>query len=146
MFKKTKKYYMEVKETDRETLTKTYWKRSISALTDADVAIASERWNNAAGRIYYAVYYAVCSLFVNDGFQIKSHRGAKNVLNKEYVLTGKINKELSRFFSQMETLRDEADYDMFFEATKEDIMDYRPKAEAFIAAVKKLLDEEFMEK
>ena len=142
MFKKTKKYYMEVKETDRETLTKTYWKRSISALTDADVAIASERWNNAAGRIYYAV----CSLFVNDCFQIKSHRGAKNVLNKEYVLTGKINKELSRFFSQMETLRDEADYDMFFEATKEDIMDYRPKAEAFIAAVKKLLEEEFMGK
>jgi len=46
----------------------------------------------------------------------------------------------------METLRDEADYDMFFEATKEDILNYRPKAEAFIAAVKELLDEEFMGK
>ena len=69
---------MEVKEIDRETLAKSYWKRSISALTDADVAIASERWNNAAGRIYYAVFYAVCALLANDGIRLKSHRGAKN--------------------------------------------------------------------
>ena len=128
---------MEVKEIDRETLAKSYWKRSISALTDADVAIASERWNNAAGRIYYAVFYAVCALLANDGIRLKSHRGAKNLLNQKYVLTGKIDVELAHFFAELESLRDEADYDMFFEASKEDIMDYRPKAEAFIAAIKK---------
>lgn len=137
---------MEVKETDRKPLAKSYLKCCISALTDADYAIAAARWKNAAGRIYYAVYYAVCALLANDGIRLKSHRGAKNLLNQKYVLTGTIDVELAHFFAELESLRDEADYDSFFEATKEDILDYRPKAEAFIATVKKLLEEEFMEK
>ena len=124
---------------DRETLVSLYWERCKEALADADAAIASERWNNAAGRIYYAVFYAVCTLFVKDGHPIKTHRGAKNILGQEYVVTGKISKESSHIFSQLETLRDMADYDVVFVATKEEIMDYRPKADAFIAEITKLL-------
>jgi uncharacterized protein (UPF0332 family) len=132
---------MGLRDTDRETLVKMYWERCEEAFTDADAAIASERWNNAANRIYYAVFYAVCSLFVKDGHPIKSHRGAKNILGLNYVVTGKIDPETSKIFSQLETLRDLADYDVAFLATKEEVMDYRPKADAFIAAVKGLMKE-----
>lgn len=132
---------MGLRDTDRETLVKMYWERCEEALTDADAAIASERWNNAANRIYYAVFYAVCTLFVKDGHPIKSHRGAKNILGLNYVVTGKIDPETSKIFSQLETLRDLADYNVAFLATKEEIMDYRPKADAFIAAVKGLMKE-----
>lgn len=132
---------MEVKETEREPLAKSYLECCLSALTDADCAIAAARWKNAAGRIYYAVFYAVCALLANDGIRLKSHRGAKNLLNQKYVLTGKIDVELAHFYAELESLRDEADYDSFFEATKEDIMYYRPMAEAFVNAAKELLEE-----
>ncbi|MCR5454780.1 MAG: HEPN domain-containing protein [Bacteroidales bacterium] len=133
---------MGLKDVDRETLVKMYWERCISALADADAAIESGRWNNAANRSYYAVFYAVSSLFVKDGYPIKSHRGAKNVLNKQYVITGKISVELAHFFAELETIRDEADYDVFFQATKEEVLDYRPKVNEFIAAIKKIINEE----
>ena len=69
---------MGLRDMDRETLVSLYWERCKEALADADAAIASERWNNAAGRIYYAVFYAVCTLFVKDGHPIKTHRGKKH--------------------------------------------------------------------
>ena len=115
------------------------------ALTSTDNAISSEDWFCAANRIYYAVFYAVCTLFIKKGIPINSHRGIKVIFSKEFVLTGKISHETSKILSQLETLRDKADYNILFEATKEDIMDYRPKAEAFIAAIKRLLDGEMEE-
>ena len=115
------------------------------ALTSTDNAISSEDWFCAANRIYYAVFYAVCTLFIKNSIPINSHRGIKVIFSKEFVLTGKISHETSKILSQLETLRDKADYNILFEATKEDIMDYRPKAEAFIAAIKRLLDGEMEE-
>jgi uncharacterized protein (UPF0332 family) len=130
---------MGLKDTDRETLIKLYWDRCCRTLADADNAISTESWNMAANRLYYAVFYAVSALFVKDGCPIKSHRGAKALLGKQYVVTGKIDKETSRIFSQLETLRDMADYDVVFQATKEEIMDFRPQADDFIAAIKGLM-------
>lgn len=132
---------MGLKDIDRETLMKMYWEKCQNALIDADAAIASGRWNMAANRIYYSVFYAVSTLFVKNGHPIKTHRGAKSVLSKEYVLTGKINREAFTFFSQLETLRDKADYNVSFLATEEEINDYRPKVDDFIATIKNLIDE-----
>lgn len=130
---------MGLNETDRAALVKLYWDKCQNALIDADGAISIGRWNNAAGRIYYAVFYAICTLFVKDGYQIKSHRGAKSMLGQYYVVTGKISEENSRFFSQLETLRDKADYNAAFLATEEEIMEYRPRVDAFIATIKNLI-------
>ena len=132
---------MGLKDIDRETLVKMYWEKCQNALIDADAAIASGRWNMAANRIYYSVFYAVSTLFVKDGHTIKSHRGAKSILNKDYVLTGRVTQKDSMFFSQLETLRDKADYNVSFLATEEEINDYRPKVDDFIATIKKLIDE-----
>jgi len=46
-----------------------------------------------------------------------------NVLNKEYVLTGRIDVESAHFFAELESLRDAADYNVFFQATEEEIME-----------------------
>lgn len=132
---------MSLNDIDRETLIKMYWDRCQNAIVDADSAIDSCRWNMAANRIYYSVFYAVSILFVKDGHPIKSHRGAKAILNKEYVLTNKLDKEDARFFAQLETLRDNADYDVIFQATKDEILNYRSKVDVFIATIKKMLVE-----
>ena len=41
-----------------------------------------------------------------------------NVLNKEYVLTGRIDVESAHFFAELESLRDAADYNVFFKPPK----------------------------
>ncbi|MDD6000944.1 MAG: HEPN domain-containing protein [Bacteroidales bacterium] len=130
---------MSLNETDRDSLIKLYWERSERTLADADTAISSQSWNMAANRLYYSVFYAVSALFVKDGCPIKSHRGAKTILGLRYVVTGKVSQETSRIYSQLETLRDMADYDVVFQATKADIMEYRPKVDEFISVIMSLM-------
>ena len=129
---------MGLNDVDRDTIVKLYWERCKRTLADADFAISSESWNMAANRLYYSLFYAVSALFVKDGCPIKSHRGAKAVLGLRYVVTGKISQETSRIYSQLETLRDMADYDVVFQATKDEIMEYRPKVDEFISAIQNL--------
>ncbi|MBR4324242.1 MAG: HEPN domain-containing protein [Bacteroidales bacterium] len=132
---------MNVKDIDKTTLTTMYWERSISTLTDADLSIESGRWNSAANRFYYSILYALNALFEKDGNSIKSFRSAKRVLGKKYVLMGKIDAKYGRFFSQLEAMRLKVDFDVSFLATEEEISDYRPKVDDFIATIKKLIDE-----
>lgn len=124
---------------NRETLIGKYWQRCEETLSDADFNISVSRWRTAANRLYYSAFYAVCALFVKDGYPIRSHRGAKAVLGEKYVLTGKISVEISSIFNKLETLRDKADYDIVFEATEKDISLFRPKVQLFIETVKQLV-------
>lgn len=132
---------MGLNNIDRDTLVDIYWERCKNTLSDADSAISLRRWNMAANRIYYSVFYAVSALFVKDGHPIKSHRGAKAVFSQHYILTGKVEREWLTYFSQLETLRDKADYNVIFQATEEETTANRQKLKQFIAIIKKLIDE-----
>lgn len=132
---------IKTKDIDKTTLVKLYWERCKSSLIDVDLAIKSRRWDLASDRIYYSVFYALNALFEKDGNSIKSYRYAKRMLGKFYVLPGKIDKKFSRLFAQLEEMRMKADFDVSFLATEEEINDYRPKVDDFIATIKKLIDE-----
>ena len=71
--------------------------------------------------------------------KIKKQYMGLNVLNKEYVLTGRIDVESAHFFAELESLRDAADYNVFFQATEEEIMEYRPMVDTFISDIKNLI-------
>lgn len=125
---------------NREIMIDLYWKKSINTLKEADDAIQCKNWSNSAGRIYYSVFYAICSLFIKDGHPINSHRGAKSVLYLQYVSKGLIDNKFSSLFAKLETLRDKADYNVFFEASEEDVMKFRPQVDDFLEIIKDLKD------
>lgn len=81
------------------------------------------RWNSAANRLYYALFHAVTALFVSDGLAVSSHNGARTVFGREYVLTGLATEEEAKLFSQMETMRERADYDAAFKADEELVLE-----------------------
>ena len=86
--------------------------------------------------------YSANALFEKNDIQIKSLRFAKSVLNKHFVIPKILDGDKFRIFSRLEKLRKKADYNVLYKVTEEMVMDYRPKAEAFIAAIKTLLDGE----
>lgn len=130
---------MGLDEQTRKDLVATYWNKSKQTMEEADVAIAASKWNMAANRIYYALFHAVAALLLNDKHHIGTHRAAKSALGQHYVLTGKISAEEGRFFAQMSSLRDKADYDVIFSATEEDMHKYYPQALVFLKRIESLL-------
>lgn len=132
---------MGLNDENRKDLIDLYWNKSMQTLEEAETAIAAKKWNMAANRIYYALFHAVSALLIKGQHPVGTHRGAKAALGQYFVLTGKISTDNGRFFAQMETLRDKADYDIVFSATEDDITNYMPKAIGFLQRVKALLDE-----
>ncbi len=116
--------------------------RCADTLTFVDNAIAMEHWDFAVNRLYFAVLYSANALFEKNEIQIKSLRFAKSVLNKHFVIPHILDGEKFRIFSRLEKLCKKADYNVLYKVTEEMVMDYRPKAEAFIATIKTLLDGE----
>lgn len=130
---------MSLNEDERDTLVNLYLERAKKTLDEADVAIAAQKWSMAANRIYYACFHAVTALFVKDGRPVSSHKGAKAVLGQHYVVTGVVSQENGKLFSQLETLRDKADYNIMFEATEADIIPKISRAKAFLKDIEHLV-------
>lgn len=85
------------------------------------------------------MFHAITALFVSDGIPVHSHSGMKIRFGKEYVLTGLATDEEGKLLSQMETMRERADYDATFKATKALINERFDAVEKMIQRLKELI-------
>lgn len=60
------------------------------------------------------------------------------MLEKEFILTGKIHVELGRFCSVAFSKRSAGDYEEFITHTRDTVMELYPQAENFVECVKEL--------
>ena len=98
-----------------------------------------QEWNDAAGRIYYALFHAVSALLIRDHLQVKSHKGAYTLLCQHYVNTGKMEKNFGDFYRKMEIIREKGEYDCFYDADAEDVQGSIPTAKEMIDAIAKMV-------
>ena len=115
---------MSLNPEDREALIALYWKKAVDTIAEARIAIQAEAWNMAANRVYYAAFHAVSSLLIKDSRPFGTHKGAKISFTFNYVNTGIFSKEEGRLYAQLESLRNNADYDCTFTASKEEILKF----------------------
>ena len=107
--------------------------KSQSFLSEAYKLIEMEMWNVSANRAYYALYHALLALMIHDGYSPKTHSGLITEFGKEYILTGIFDKKHAKVLSQMRTIREKCDYDVFYSADKEQII-------SIISDVRELID------
>lgn len=92
--------------------------------------------------MYYSCYYAATSLLVKHHLTPTSHAGVKQLLGLHFIATGKISRELGRYYTILFERRHSNDYDDFVYTGIEEINDLYPKAQEFITVVENLLTEE----
>ena len=133
---------MSLDEQQRQKLVELYLSKSDELMVDAQVCITQKRWNAAANRLYYALFNAIAALFVHDHFIVGTHNGVKILFGKEYVLTGLATSEEGKLLSQMESMRERADYDVTFIATEETINERAVPVANMINHLKELINRE----
>ena len=79
-------------------------------------------WSTLVNRLYYSAFHAVSALLINDGYEVGTHKGAVIRFQQYYVKTGKFSVEDGRFYSQLQTMRESADYNCSYEVTEEDVI------------------------
>ena len=112
---------MSLKEEDRKIMVSLELEKADSTFAEHEGLTEKGYWNTLANRLYYALFHAVSALLISDSHEVGSHRGAAIRFHQYYVRQGIFTEDEGAFYSQMETLREKADYNCFFKVSEADI-------------------------
>ena len=113
--------------------------KSEETLREVDVLIANNLWNISVNRLYYACYYAVSALLLQDEIKSRTHSGTKQMFGLHFVMTGKIASEWGGFYSSIFELRQDGDYEDYIDFGATDVLALVEPAKNFVSAIKNLL-------
>lgn len=114
-------------------------KRAEETLKEADILAHSCHFSGAMNRLYYSCYYAVTSLLIANEIQATTHAGVRTMFGLKFIKPGIVAMAHGKFFNEIFELRHSNDYDDFVFCDEETYTVFRPKADALIDVVKKII-------
>ena len=111
---------MSLNEEERKIIVGLEIEKSRKTFSEIEILRQAGLWDNIANRLYYAAFHAVIALLINDGHPVGTPQGAVVMLHQHYIKTGMLSKEEGAFYSQLQTLREKADYNCTYYATEEE--------------------------
>lgn len=130
---------MSLSNEERKTLVALELKKAHETFEEIEILAAADRWSGAANRLYYAVYHAVNALLINDCRQANTHKGSHALFNLHYIKTGLMPIEYGHLYNQLQTMREESDYNCVYEVEPEELQSRIEPARHLIDAVEKYI-------
>ena len=112
---------MSLKQEERDIMVALELEKADSTFAEHEGLTEKGYWSNLANRLYYALFHAVNALLINDGHIVNTHRGVISVFGNDYIRTGVFPSKAGRLYSDLQTLRNNSDYNCSFNATEEEI-------------------------
>jgi len=132
---------MKLSDDERTAVVVYRLQKAKETLSEAEGTIKMCYWHTAANRLYYACYYAASALLIKNGFTAQTHQGVIHLLGLHFVKTGKISKELGRFYSDIFELRQTGDYSDMIPIDEPEVKPMLEPAKSFIAEIERLINE-----
>ncbi len=133
---------MSLSENERNIIVCRELEKSERTFEDVLFCANEGKWETAANRLYYSVFHAMSALLVSDGYQVKSHRGIIAMFGEHYVRTNVFSKKDGSLLSDLVIMRDNADYNCFFEANEEKLKPYIEPTRMLIDKIKAYITKE----
>ena len=137
---------MSLDKEKRDTVISLEIAKAFTTQEEVDLLVEKGYWNAAANRLYYSVFHAVSALLIHDGIRIKSHKGAGVMLNQHYIQTNKISPELGKLYRRLELMREESDYNCFYNTSPEELKKELEPARELIKPIAKMVSAEVNQK
>lgn len=112
-------------------LSKYRYERSSEELENAKTMLESGKFKLALNRSYYSIFHGMRAVNVLDEFDSSKHSGVIVHFNQYHVKTGDFPKEASRIIRTSSEMREHADYEDFFTASRRDAEEQVQKAQTF---------------
>lgn len=109
------------------------------ALRSAEVLLQSELLRDAVNRAYYAMFYVILALLTTRNLGSSKHHGVIALFDREFVKTGQVPRDLSRWLHRAFERRLEADYSESPAITLEDASRTVEEARLFVRSLRQRL-------
>jgi uncharacterized protein len=107
--------------------------------SDAKILAENKRWNSCVNRLYYACFYTLSAVLIKNNFEAKSHNGVRTIFFREFIKTGKVNKDFGKPYSDLFDWRNKGDYSDFIDFEAEDVLPLFEKTGQFITLLEELI-------
>lgn len=132
---------MSLSDEERRIIVSREFQKGLQFMKQAEANAEIEIWDVVANRLYYSVFHAVSALLIKDGHKVGTHKGVVMMFGMYYVKTGLVTEDEGSLYSQLQTMREKADYNCAFEAKEKDIKYMMPLAKSLLDKVRTLIGE-----
>ncbi len=113
---------MSLTNDERATLVTLELKKAHETFEEIGILTAANKWSGAANRLYYAVFHAINALLINDGHAVNTHKGSHAMFNLHYIKAGILPVEYGKLYNQLQTMREESDYNCVYDVEPEELL------------------------
>lgn len=93
-----------------QTLIMLWLAKADDAIESAELELKQDHTSFAVNRLYYACFYAVTALLLQDEKQFTRHSVVKSEFVKTYIKSGRIDVKWNKFYQKLFDDRQEGDY------------------------------------
>jgi uncharacterized protein (UPF0332 family) len=126
-------------EEARARIVRYWWERAHASLIAAHREAAAGDHILAINRAYYALFYAVSTLLLEEGRQFKRHSGVRTAFNRDFVRTGRVEERDGDLYNQLFDDRQVGDYVALTEFDAEYVQEKIEACETFLTHLRPLL-------
>jgi len=128
--------------TDKKTLYQYRIKQAEETFSDAEKMLKNHLSpRSIANRAYYSMFYTLLALYIDKDINLKTskHSGVISIFNKEFVHSGKIDKNFSKILHRNFILRQEGDYKELVKISRDDAARSIVDAKEFLSVIKNFI-------
>lgn len=107
----------------------------------AELLLKEGFYNDAVSRAYYCIFFAASALLSTKGISIKTHKGLLSQFSLEFIKTGQIDDSFIKAFKIAKELREEADYSIVRQLSREEALSVLADAKKFLMKTKQIIKE-----
>ncbi len=129
--------------TDKQDLFQYRIGQAEETLSDAEKMLQENlSTRSIVNRSYYSMFYGILALYIDQRINIKTskHAGIISIFDKEFVHTGKIDKDYSKILHRNFNLRQEGDYKELTKISRDDATRSVEDAKKFLNAIKDFIE------
>lgn len=116
-----------------------WWTKSTQSLNAARRELAAGDHALAVNRAYYALFYAVSALLLEEGHKFTKHSGVRAAFNRQIVKAGRLPKPHGELYNRLFRDRQKGDYVAFAEFDAAYVEKQLQGCEAFLKDIRLML-------
>ena len=131
---------MSMTDEERATLVTLELKKAHETFEEIGILTAANKWSGAANRLYYSVFHAISALLLHDGHSVNTHNGSHAFFHLRYIKTGILPVEYGRLYNQLQTMREESDYNCVYDVNPDELKDRIGPAHNLIEKIEEIIN------
>lgn len=131
---------MSMTDEERATLVTLEIKKAHETFEEIGILTAANKWSGAANRPYYSVFHAISALLLHDGHSVNTHNGSHAFFHLHYIKTGILPVEYGRLYNQLQTMREESDYNCVYDVNPDELKDRIGPAHNLIEKIEEIIN------